>query len=192
MLRAEENRLAQLRCAELRSLGRSLINKIQKQIRTIEECISSLIAQEQTLCAKAQKLTAVTGVGARTAALVLAQMTSWANSIGGKSLRSRAWPRLTMTAVRSAVDAPSWADDLLCVAVFTWPRWRPHVTIQSSRAFTSLCALGANYTNSLSPQCAKTTARPQSHPEITPVHHLKTTQLLMLVESQFAKKREVI
>ena len=39
---------------------------------------------------------------------------------------------------------------------------------------------------------AKTTARPQSHPEITPVHHLKTTQLLMLVESQFAKKREVI
>ena len=75
VLRAEENRLAQLRCAELRSLGRSLINKIQKQIRAIEECISSLIAQEQTLCAKAQKLTAVTGVGARTAALVLAQMT---------------------------------------------------------------------------------------------------------------------
>jgi transposase len=62
VLRAEENRLAQLRCAELRSLGRSLINKIQKQIRAIEECISSLIAQEQTLCAKAQKLTAVTGV----------------------------------------------------------------------------------------------------------------------------------
>ena len=75
VLRAEENRLAQLWCSELRSLGRSLINKIQKQIRAIEECISSLIAQEQTLCAKAQKLTAVTGVGARTAALVLAQMT---------------------------------------------------------------------------------------------------------------------
>ena len=75
VLRAEENRLAQLRCTELRLLGRSLINKIQKQIRAIEECISSLIAQEQTLCAKAQKLTAVTGVGARTAALVLAQMT---------------------------------------------------------------------------------------------------------------------
>ena len=40
VLRAEENRLAQLRCAELRSLGRSLINKIQKQIRAIEECIT--------------------------------------------------------------------------------------------------------------------------------------------------------
>jgi transposase len=55
-------------------LGRSLINKIQKQIDAIKERISSLIAQDQTLCAKAQKLTAVTGVGARTAALVLAQM----------------------------------------------------------------------------------------------------------------------
>jgi transposase len=74
VLRAEENRLAHLQCAELRSLGRSLINKIQKQIDAIEERISSLIAQNQTLCAKAQKLTAVTGVGARTAALVLAQM----------------------------------------------------------------------------------------------------------------------
>jgi transposase len=74
VLRAEENRLAQLQCAELRSLGRSLINKIEKQIDAIEQCINNLIAQEQTLCTKAQKLTAVTGVGARTAALLLAQM----------------------------------------------------------------------------------------------------------------------
>ena len=74
VLRAEENRLAQLQCAELRSLGRSLINKIEKQIDAIEECISNLIAQEQTLCTKAQMLTAVSGVGARTAALLLAQM----------------------------------------------------------------------------------------------------------------------
>ena len=43
VLRAEENRLAQLQCAELRSLGRSLINKIQKQIDAIEERISSLM-----------------------------------------------------------------------------------------------------------------------------------------------------
>jgi len=74
VLRAEENRLAQLQCAELRSLGRSLINKIQKQIDAIEERISSLIAQDQVLCAKAQKLIAVIGVGARTAAILLAQM----------------------------------------------------------------------------------------------------------------------
>src|ERR1051325_5070883 len=47
VLRAEENRLAHLECAELRSLGRSLINKIQKQIAAIEKCISSFIAQDQ-------------------------------------------------------------------------------------------------------------------------------------------------
>ena len=74
VLRAEENRLEQLQCADLRSLGRSLIKQIQKQIDAIEEPISSSIAQDQALCVKAQKLTAVTGVGARTAALLLAQM----------------------------------------------------------------------------------------------------------------------
>ena len=51
-----------------------MINKIEKQIDAIEECISSLIAQDQTLCARTQKLTAVIGAGARTAALLLAQM----------------------------------------------------------------------------------------------------------------------
>src|SRR5512132_2730218 len=61
-------------CAELRSLSRSLINKINKQIALLDARIEGLIAQDQTLCAKAQTLTAITGVGARTAALLLAQM----------------------------------------------------------------------------------------------------------------------
>jgi transposase len=74
VLRGEENRLAQLSSAELRALSRSLINKIKKQIATLEERIARLIAQDQALCAKAQKLTAISGVGARTAALLLAQM----------------------------------------------------------------------------------------------------------------------
>ena len=71
---AEENRLPQLSCTELRTLSRSLISKIKKQIDTIDRRISELIAQDQTLCDKAQKLTAVSGVGVRTAALLLAQM----------------------------------------------------------------------------------------------------------------------
>ena len=71
---AEENRLAQVSCAELRSLSRSLISKIKKQIDTLDARIADLIAQDQALCLKAQKLTAITGVGARTAALLLAQM----------------------------------------------------------------------------------------------------------------------
>jgi transposase len=74
LLSAHQNRLAQLSCAELRRLSRSLIHKIKTQIATIDGRIATLIAQDQSLCAKAQKLTSVTGVGARTAALLLAQM----------------------------------------------------------------------------------------------------------------------
>jgi len=74
ILVAEENRLAQLSCAELRTLSRSLMSKIKNQIETLDRRIGELIAQDQTLCEKAQKLTAISGVGARTAALLLAQM----------------------------------------------------------------------------------------------------------------------
>jgi transposase len=74
ILVAEENRLAQLSCAELRNLSRSLMSKIQNQIETLDRRIGELIAQDQTLWQKAQKLTAISGVGARTAALLLAQM----------------------------------------------------------------------------------------------------------------------
>src|SRR5437867_2510380 len=74
ILVAEENRLAQLSCAQLRTLSRSLISKIKTQIETLDRRIGELIAQDQTLWEKAQKLTAISGVGARTAALLLAQM----------------------------------------------------------------------------------------------------------------------
>jgi transposase len=74
ILVAEENRLAQLSCAELRTLSRSLMSKIENQIETLDRRIGELIAQDQTLCEKAQKLTAISGVGVRTAALLLAQM----------------------------------------------------------------------------------------------------------------------
>jgi len=74
ILVAEENRLAQLSCAQLRTLSRSLMSKIKNQIETLDRRIGELIAQDQTLWEKAQKLTAISGVGARTAALLLAQM----------------------------------------------------------------------------------------------------------------------
>ena len=74
LLSAEQNRLAQLSCAEVRSLSRSLISKVKKQIATIDARIAILIAQDQNLCVKAQKLTSIAGVGPRTAALLLAQM----------------------------------------------------------------------------------------------------------------------
>ena len=71
---AEENRLAQISCTELRTLSRSLMSKIKNQIETLDRRIGELIAQDQTLSEKAQKLTAISGVGVRTAALLLAQM----------------------------------------------------------------------------------------------------------------------
>ena len=74
ILLAEQNRLAQLVCLQLRSLSRSLISKIKNQIATLDTSISDLIGQDQELRLKAQKLTSVIGVGARTAALVLAQI----------------------------------------------------------------------------------------------------------------------
>ena len=55
-------------------MSRSLISKVKKQISTLDVRIATLIAQDQNLCAKAQKLTSIVGVGARTAALLLAQM----------------------------------------------------------------------------------------------------------------------
>jgi transposase len=50
------------------------MSKITKQIETLDRRIGELIAQDQTLCEKAQKLTTISGVGTRTAALLLAQM----------------------------------------------------------------------------------------------------------------------
>jgi transposase len=74
LLSAEQNRLAQLSGAELRNLSRSLITKIKKQIAIIDARVATLIAHDQNLCLKAQKLTSIAGVGTRTAALLLAQM----------------------------------------------------------------------------------------------------------------------
>lgn len=74
LLVAEQNRGAQLREASLRRLHQRLLGQIQKQIEAIDRLLEQLIAQSSALAHKAQKLTAITGVGARTAALLLAQM----------------------------------------------------------------------------------------------------------------------
>jgi len=74
LLVAQKNRLGQLQDRQLRTFTRSLMDKIQKQIACIDARITGLINQDQHLCFKAKRLTAVKGVGTRTAALVLAQM----------------------------------------------------------------------------------------------------------------------
>lgn len=74
VLTAEQNRLLQLSDRELRSMQRALIRQLSKQIARIDRRIKTLIAQDQILCTKAQKLTSFVGVGARTASLLLARM----------------------------------------------------------------------------------------------------------------------
>jgi transposase len=74
MLVAEQNRLAQLNDKELQRLTRRLLAVLKKQMAAIDVRIATLIAQDQSLDQKAQKLTAIVGVGTRTAVLLLAQM----------------------------------------------------------------------------------------------------------------------
>jgi transposase len=74
LLVMEQNRGARLSDPCVRRLNRSLINQIKKQIEKVDLLIKNQIEQSQELSVKADKLTSITGVGLRTAALLLAQM----------------------------------------------------------------------------------------------------------------------
>lgn len=74
LLVMEQNRAARMTDPSVGRLNRSLINQIKKQIEKLDLLIQKHIEHSQELSAKAEKLTAISGVGARTAALLLAQM----------------------------------------------------------------------------------------------------------------------
>src|SRR6266576_277612 len=74
MVVSEQNRLAQLKNKQLQRLTRSLLATLKRQMTAIDARIAAVIVQDQTLDEKAQKLTAIVGVGRRTAVLLLAQM----------------------------------------------------------------------------------------------------------------------
>ena len=74
LLVMEQNRAARASDGCVRRLNRSLLNQIKKQIEQLALLIKEHIEASPELSAKAQKLTAINGVGARTAALLLAQM----------------------------------------------------------------------------------------------------------------------
>jgi transposase len=74
LLVMEQNRGARLSDTDVLRLNRSLINRVKRQIEQLDLLIREHIEQSQELSAKARKLTAISGVGARTAALLLAQM----------------------------------------------------------------------------------------------------------------------
>ena len=74
LLVMEQNRAARVSDGCVRKLNRSLLKQIKKQIEQLDLFIKEHIEASPELSAKAQKLTAINGVGARTAALLLAQM----------------------------------------------------------------------------------------------------------------------
>src|SRR5215475_8993962 len=70
----EQNRAARVSNGCVQRLNRSLLGQIKKQIEQLDLLIKEHIEASPELSAKAQKLMAINGVGARTAALLLAQM----------------------------------------------------------------------------------------------------------------------
>jgi transposase len=74
LLVMEQNRGARVSDVCVRRLNRSLINQVKKQIEKLDLLIKNHIQQSPELSTKAAKLTAISGVGERTAALLLAQM----------------------------------------------------------------------------------------------------------------------
>ncbi len=74
LLVMEQNRGARVSDVCVRRLNRTLINQIKKQIEQLDLLIKNHIEESAELSVKAAKLTAISGVGERTAALLLAQM----------------------------------------------------------------------------------------------------------------------
>jgi transposase len=74
LLVMEQNRAGRLGESCVRRLNRRLISQIKKQIEQLDVLVQEYIQRSQELSAKAEKLTAISGVGARTAALLLARM----------------------------------------------------------------------------------------------------------------------
>jgi transposase len=74
LLVMEHNRGARVSDACVRRLNRALVSQIKKQIEQLDLLIKNQIEGSAELSTKAEKLTAISGVGPRTAALLLAQM----------------------------------------------------------------------------------------------------------------------
>jgi transposase len=70
----ENNRAEQVSEMTVKKFSAKLAKQIQKQIDALDLLIKELIGQSAELTHKAHKLTAITGVGERTAVLLLAQM----------------------------------------------------------------------------------------------------------------------
>jgi transposase len=121
LLVMEQNRGARLGDSCVCRLNRSLIRQIKKQIEQLDLLVQQHIQRSQELSAKAEKLTAISGVGARTAALLLAQMPE----LGQLNRREVAalvggWHRLIATVENYVANARSTVGVGRCAMASTW------------------------------------------------------------------------
>jgi transposase len=123
MMVAEQNRLAQLNDKELQRLTRSLLATLKKQMTPIDMRMEGLIAEDQTLKQKAQKLTAIAGVGTRTAVLLLARMPELGTLNRTQAAALAGLAPFNRDRAPRAANVPSLVDVAPCVAACTWPHW---------------------------------------------------------------------
>ena len=117
---AEQNRRAQLTDNALLRLSQRLIRQIKAQIAQIDLRIAQLINQSEELSSKAQKLTAVVGVGPRTPRCSWLKCPNWENSIAARlPLWRDSLPSIATAALHEA-NAPSLAAVAPCATASTW------------------------------------------------------------------------
>ena len=150
LLVMEQNRAARVSDGYVRRLNRSLLNQIKKQIEQLDLLIKEHIEASPELSVKAKKLTAISGVGARTAALLLAQMPELGRSTAVKLRRLSESHHLIVTVGKCAVNVPSMAGAGPCGTACTWPHWSPPGTIPSCTPFICDCVLPVNQPSLLS------------------------------------------
>jgi transposase len=144
LLVMEQNRGARVSDVCVRKLNRGLINQIKKQIEQLDLLIRNHIEQSAELAAKAAKLTAISGVGARTAALLLAQMPELGKLNRRQVAALVGVAPFNRDSGKMRGKPRSMAADVQCVTGFTWPRWSPLGTIRSCALFTSDCVPPVN------------------------------------------------
>ena len=104
------------------ALTERLVGQIQKQIERIDLLIKELIEGSPGLSSKAQKLMALTGVGPRTAALLLAQMPELGQLNRREAAALAGLPPSIATVASCVADAPSLAAVGPCAPASTWQR----------------------------------------------------------------------
>ena len=122
LLVAEQNRRAQLRDPSLRQLSAQLIKQIQGHIVRIDARTQAIIAADQELKAKAKMLTSFSGVGLRTATMLLAQMPELGQLNRREAAALAGLRPLTAIAEDGVASAVSLVVALSCAAVSTWRR----------------------------------------------------------------------